>query len=133
MTFSRAAVAEAEAAMRAEMGEQQVLLDRQVGHDVLAAAVLGDEADAGPHRLRRLPRVDELAADRDGAGAARAEAEDRFHRLRPAGADQAAEAEDFALLDGEGNVAHEGRRVQVGDFQGDRRRPAFSAVAGARS
>ena len=47
------AVAEAEAAMRAEVAEQQILAHGEVGHDALRAAILGDEAKAGAERIGR--------------------------------------------------------------------------------
>ena len=40
------AIAEAEAAMRAEMAEQQILAHRQIRHDRLPPPILGDKADA---------------------------------------------------------------------------------------
>ena len=71
------AVAEAEAPVLADMGEEEVLLHRQVRDDVLRAAILGDEADAEADRLCRRPRIDGASVHREwcrrrGAGGRRA-------------------------------------------------------------
>src|SRR5690606_19318870 len=115
------AVAAEEAAMRAEMGEQQVLLDREVGDDVLRAAVLGNEAEAGADCHLRTVCPELLATERDLAAGAGPEAEDRLDGFRAAGADQAAKAEDLALADGEGNVAYFRRRGEMADLERHRR------------
>ena len=112
------AVAEAEAAMRAEMAEQQVLAHRQVRHDALAPAVLGDKADAGADRLRRRARRERLAPRTEHRPPrAWAQAEDGLHRLGPSGADQAAKAEDLAAMQIERDVAHQRRRVEAAHGQ----------------
>ena len=49
------------AANAVERGERDVALDREVHHQALLAAVLGDERDAGGHRRRRRSRRQRLA------------------------------------------------------------------------
>ena len=109
------AIAEAEAAMRAEMAEQQVLAHGKVGHDALPPPILGDKADA----RRGSPAAGERGAnglplEADLAARAWAQAEQRLHRLRAAGADEAAEPENLAAMQIERDVAHQRRRAADG-------------------
>ena len=74
-------IAAAEATMGAELGQQQVLLDRQVGHDVLRPPVLRHEAYAGPNGGAGTMPLQRLAADLDDPRIVRTQAEDRLERL----------------------------------------------------
>ena len=121
-TLRPCAIAAEEAAMRPEMGEQQIFLHGKVGNDVLRAAVLGDEAETRADRRLGTIGAERLAVQEDRAAGARTEAEDRLSRLGAAGADETAEAEDLALVDLEGDVVDERRRLEMRDLQRDRSR-----------
>ncbi len=95
--------------MRAEMGQQQVLA-RPTGRARCSGR-------AGPPPRSRCRRASRRAAGSRGLSGLPSsvivpplrgpQAEDRLDRLRPPGADEAAEAEDFAAADREGHVAHQ--------------------------
>ena len=61
-------------------------------------------ASDGARGEKRLPFKQHLAAR------ALAQAEDRFQRFRPPGADEPAETEDLAAMQIEGDVAHQRRQ-----------------------
>ena len=113
-------VAEPETAMRAEMGQQEVLLDRQVGNDVLRSAILGDKAQARPDRSLRTVGLERLSAERHLSGGARPQAEDGFHGLGPSGPDKPTEAHDLAFMSRKRHVAHDGQGREIADIQSDR-------------
>ncbi len=111
--FLALAVAEAEAAMRAEMREEQVLLAPRGRARCSAAPILGDESEPARIASTGFVGIERLAADADLAAARGPQAEDRLDRLGAPGADQAAEAEDLAFANCEGDVAHHRRRAQA--------------------
>src|SRR5579872_1823927 len=68
-------IAEAKAGPAPEMGEKQILAHGEVWHEALPATVLGDEADAGAHRLSRRAWPVRLAIEAHGAALDPPEAE----------------------------------------------------------
>ncbi len=90
---------------------------RQQQHQSLLFAVFGQQTDASPNgRLRRLD-VGCLAEDGDLAGVNRVSAKDRAHQLRPSGAHQAGNAQDFAAVGREADVVQRARPIEPFDAQ----------------
>ena len=117
--------------MGAEMAEQQILAHRQVRHDRLAPAILGDKSDPCADRLSRRARRERPALELNLAAGARAQAEQRLHGLGPPRADKAAEPQDLAAMKVERHVAHERRRAQAA--HGQNRAPRASSGGAAEA
>ena len=110
-------VAQPKAAMAAQMRQHQVLAHAEIGHDVLRAAVFGDKADALPDRVHRPAQRDLAPLQPDGAAVARTQAEQRLHRFGAARTHQPADAQNFAPVDGEADIAHNGLGGEVRHLQ----------------
>ncbi len=117
--------------MGAEVAKQKILAHRQVRHDRLAPAVLGDKANACANRVRWSAGRERPPLEPNIAAVARAQAEQRLHRLGPPRADQAAKPQDLAAMKVEGHVAHERRGAQTAHGQ-NRFRALFHARDGSR-
>ena len=89
---------------RAQPRQRDVAGDREVHHQALLAAVLGDEAEAGAHGGERAPAGQALARHLDVAGVGLVDAEDRAGDLAAAGADEPGERDDLAGADVERDV-----------------------------
>ena len=90
----------------AQRGQGDVVGDRHRQHQALGLPVLRDERDAlvGAGRRHRARHEALLALDADGAGDVAEDAEEGEQDLALALAVEAAEADDLALADREGNV-----------------------------
>ncbi len=91
---------------RAERGDRQIVGDRHRQHQPFGLAVLGNERDADVARLgvARRARADGASVDRDRAGHAAQHAEQREQQGLLALAVEAAEPDDLARADFEGNI-----------------------------
>jgi hypothetical protein len=106
------AIAEAETTMSAEVAKQQILAHRQVRHDRLPPAILGDKSDPRADRFSRRAWREQPALEPDFAAGARAKAKQRLHGLGSPRANEASKAQDLAAMKVEGHIAHERRRAQ---------------------
>ena len=86
-------------------------------HQAFALAVFGQEAEPAIDRRPGVRRVERLPAERDGAVRPRHRPEQRMRDLRPTGADEAGEPENFARIEIEGDVLHLRRRFEVAHGQ----------------
>ena len=108
---------EAAARGAGERRQGDVLEDRQADDRALAAAVLGHVDDAVGDRVGGAADRGEAAVDPDLALRGLRDAEERLHELAAPGADQAVEAEDLAVAQGEADVLELGRVAVAGDLQ----------------
>src|SRR5579883_860070 len=133
-------VDEAVARDGAEAGECGVPGDRHFEDHAVAAAVLGKVGDAEPDRVGGFGDADRRAAQQDGGGGIRADAEQCFGEFGAARADQAGHAENFARPQRERDAAEvagfEHYRADGdfalgedgGDFAADHQADQFGAV-----
>ena len=89
-----------------ERRQADVAADRAVRHDAVTLALLGHEADPGLDRGAHVAGRKRQALDDDVAGSRPVNAREEAQQLRPAGADQAQDAEDLAAVQVEAGVDH---------------------------
>src|SRR5271165_2601131 len=85
-----------------QIGDGDVFGARHAEQQALALAVFGHQAESVPHRFARRGDFDALALDENLAGDLRIGAEDGARRFGAATADEARNADNFALADAEG-------------------------------
>src|SRR5450432_310914 len=108
---------------REQPGEDRqghVLGDREIEHQALLVAVLGQVGDPGMHGRRRARERHLLAGEEDLAVIRLVDPEQDPGDLRPAGADQAGESDNLTRPDRERNVAKDAGPAEAADLQEDR-------------
>ena len=93
--------------------ERNVLFDGEIKDEPFCLAVLCDEAEAQLDGIERLFDLDFLAGEVELAFLVRIHTEDRSHDFRAASAHEAGNAQDFPLLDREGNIFKDTRLRKV--------------------
>ena len=106
--------------------------DREVHHEPLLAAVLGDEAEPGTHGGERAAAGELLAGDLDAARVGLVDAEDRARHLTAAGADEPGQRDDLAGADFEGDVEEHALAGRGARPSAPARRPPCPASGRAR-
>ena len=99
--------------------------DRELEHEPLVVAVLGQQRDAELQRVPRRARANRAAVDADLAAVGPGDAEQHLRDLRAAGADQTEEAQDLARAQLEAHVLDEagpGQPAHAHDRRADHRR-----------
>ena len=96
---------DAGAASCGERRKGDVLLERQVGKDALALALVGNEADARCNRVPRMTHGDASPRDTDGAAVGDEVATEHAGHLVLPRAEETGERHDLAGADGEAGVA----------------------------
>ena len=91
----------------AQHRQRLVRPDRELEHEPLVVAVLGQERDAELQGILRRARSDRAAVDADLAAVGPGDAEQHLGDLGAAGADQAEEAQDLARAQIEAHVLDE--------------------------
>src|SRR5690606_10001776 len=84
-----------------EVREGEILADGKIDDQAFLAPILRYQGEAMVFRDTRIARVRRLAIDGDRAAFALQRADERHRQFRAAGADQARNAEDLAVADGE--------------------------------
>ncbi|KUM26475.1 hypothetical protein AU467_21295 [Mesorhizobium loti] len=82
--------------MRRQVGQRNVLGNRQVEQDAGELAVLRHEEDAVRHRIGGRSDIERFAVQRDAAAEPLVDAEQNARKLGASGANQTGKAEDFA-------------------------------------
>ena len=101
----------------AQARHDDVRRDIHAGRQSETLPVLGEIADAKPHRVLRRADRRRLASDDDLPAIERIGAEDRSRHFRAAGPHQACETEDFALPQLEADVLNGVASTEVADLK----------------
>ena len=120
---------------RPSSGSVMFLRDGERHHRALVLAVLGQQRDAGLHRVARRPDPDLLALDEHAPGLRAVGAEDQPHQLGAPRADEAGDAEQLAGPEREARVLDDAGGGQPLDAQqlvrvGRRRRTGAARSTG---